>query len=299
MGVFSKIINGLKKTKENLAYKFAKLFKIGVITEDFYEELEEILLSADVGGVATMEIVDTLRDRVDSEHIRDTEKTKEVLKEIMLDIVEVEEEEETYPLAIMVVGVNGVGKTTTIGKLANYYKEMGKNVCIVAADTFRAAAADQLTEWSKRAGVKIIKQAEGADPSAVVFDAVHSANAKNVDVLIIDTAGRLHNKSNLMEELKKMERVLKRECNHDNIKNYIVLDATTGQNAISQVKTFDEAVDIDGIILTKLDGTAKGGVIFAINNDESIRACVKFIGVGEQMDDLQPFNAKEFIEGII
>lgn len=299
MGVFAKILNGLKKTKENLAYKFAKLFKIGVIGEDFYEELEEILLSADVGGVATMDIVDALRERVDSEHIRDVEKTKEILKEIMLDIVDVEDEEETFPLAIMVVGVNGVGKTTTIGKLANYYKNLGKNVCVVAADTFRAAAADQLTEWSKRVGVKIIKQNEGADPSAVVFDAVHSANAKNIDVLIVDTAGRLHNKSNLMEELKKMERVLKRECNHDNVKNYIVLDATTGQNAISQVKYFDEAVDIDGIILTKLDGTAKGGVIFAINSDEDIRACVKFIGVGEQMDDLQPFNAQEFIEAII
>lgn len=298
MGIFSKIVSGLKKTKDTISYKLARLFNRTEINNDFFDELEEILLSSDVGAFASVQIVETLRERVDEELVRDVETVKQMIRDIMISLIDKKEEEEKFPLVIMIVGVNGVGKTTTIGKLANYYLQKNKSVVVAAADTFRAAASDQLSIWAERAGVRVIKHTEGADPSAVVYDAIHSTNAKQTDVLIIDTAGRLHNKANLMEELKKMQRVLTRECNHDNIKKYIVLDATTGQNAIPQVKYFDETVGIDGIILTKLDGTAKGGVVFALQSGE-VDVPVKFIGVGEKIEDLEEFNTTEFVNAIV
>ena len=297
MGFFSKIINGLKKTKNNISDKIAKIFHLG-IGDEFYEELENILISADVGGTAAMEIVDELRERVSEERIKDCEQVKELLREIIVDMLEDEEEFEIeYPCVIMVAGVNGVGKTTSIGKLAQYVLRNGKSVVLAAADTFRAAASDQLTVWAERAKVRIIKHAEGADPAAVVYDAVQSAKSRGTDVLIVDTAGRLHNKTNLMEELKKMNRVISREYPECVQYNFIALDATTGQNAVAQVNAFNEAIDIDGIILTKLDGTAKGGVVIAINRESGIP--VRFIGVGEGIDDLEVFDAQSFVEGII
>ena len=298
MGFFSKIREGLRKTKEAIAYKINKLFTGGALNDDFYDELEAVLISSDIGAETSERILEDLRAAVDKQHIRDQEGVKVALRQIMHDILsENEPEELSYPAVIMVVGVNGVGKTTSIGKLAAYYKSLGKSVMIAAADTFRAAAADQLTVWADRAGVKIVKQGEGGDPAAVVFDAIKSAQAKDIDVLIVDTAGRLHNKAHLMEELKKMSRVIKREFENADYRNYIVLDATTGQNAISQVETFDEAIDLDGIIITKLDGTAKGGVLIALANEFSVP--IYFVGVGEGINDLMPFDITEFTEGII
>ncbi len=298
MGFFSKIKAGLKKTREAIAYKIDKLFTGGALNDDFYDELEAALISSDIGAETTERILDDLRAAVDKQHIRDREGVKTALRKIISDILlENEPEELSYPAVIMVVGVNGVGKTTSIGKLAAYYKSKGKSVMIAAADTFRAAASDQLSVWADRAGVKVVKQGEGGDPAAVVFDAVKSAQARATDVLIVDTAGRLHNKAHLMEELKKMSRVIKREFEAADYRNYIVLDATTGQNAIAQVETFDEAVDLDGIIITKLDGTAKGGVLIALANEFSVP--IYFVGVGEGIDDLMPFDTGEFTEGII
>lgn len=297
MGIFAKIKEGLKKTKEKIAYGLNKLFTGGVLNDDFYDELEEILLTGDVGAETTERILDELRDAIDEELIRDRADAKDKLKEIMVDILEENEKPEyEYPLILLVAGVNGVGKTTAMGKLAKKFKKEGHDVLLVAADTFRAAASDQLTVWAERAGVRIVKQGEGADPAAVVFDALSSAKSKGNDVILIDTAGRLHNKKNLVEELKKIERVIDREM-PDAIKlNYIVLDATTGQNAISQVEVFDEAIDIDGIILTKLDGTAKGGVVLALAGETSTP--VVYVGVGEGIDDLQDFDAEQFVEAI-
>lgn len=297
MGIFAKIKEGLKKTKEKIAYGLNKLFTGGVLNDDFYDELEEILLTGDVGAETTERILDELRDAIDEDLIRDRAVAKDKLKEIMVDILEENEKPEyEYPLILLVAGVNGVGKTTAMGKLAKKFKKEGHDVLLVAADTFRAAASDQLTVWAERAGVRIVKQGEGADPAAVVFDALSSAKSKGNDVILIDTAGRLHNKKNLVEELKKIERVIDREMPEATKLNYIVLDATTGQNAISQVEVFDEAIDIDGIILTKLDGTAKGGVVLALAGETATP--VVYVGVGEGIDDLQDFDAEQFVEAI-
>ncbi len=298
MGIFAKIKAGLKKTKDVISYKLNKLFTGGVLDDDFYDELEYILLSADVGAATTERILDELRDVVDEKLLRKREDVKEELKQIMVDILDENVlPEYEYPLVIMVSGVNGVGKTTAMGKLAKKFRKAGKSVMLVAADTFRAAAADQLTVWADRAGVRIVKQAEGADPGSVVFDALTSAKAKGNDVILVDTAGRLHNKKNLMDELGKISRIIEREMPDAMYLNYIVLDATTGQNALSQVDIFNEAVNIDGIILTKLDGTAKGGVVLAIAGD--LEVPVVYIGVGEGIDDLEDFDSTAFIDAII
>lgn len=298
MGLFSKIKNGLKRTKEVIAYKLNKLFTGGVLTDEFYDELEETLLTSDIGAETTDQIMDRLKDEIDKNHVRDTATVRDLLKNILVELLEENEKPEyDYPLVIMLSGVNGVGKTTAIGKLAKKFKKMGKSVTIAAADTFRAAAADQLTVWAERAGVRIIKHAEGADPAAVVYDAAQSVKSKKGDVLLVDTAGRLHNKKNLMEELKKISRVVDRELPDATVYNYIVLDATTGQNAISQVDLFNEAIDIDGIVLTKLDGTAKGGVVLAIAGELNVP--VVYVGVGEGIDDLEDFDAEDFVAGIM
>ena len=297
MGIFAKIKEGLKKTKDKIAYSLNKLFTGGVLNDDFYDELEEILLTSDVGAETTERILDELRDVIDEKMITDRTQAKEELKQIMIDILEENElPEYEYPLIILVAGENGVGKTTAIGKLAKMFKNQKHDVLLVAADTFRAAAADQLSVWAERAGVRIVRQSEGADPGAVVFDALKSAKSRGNDVILIDTAGRLHNKKNLIEELKKIERIIDREMPEAMKLNYIVLDATTGQNAIAQVEVFDEAVNTDGIILTKLDGTAKGGVVLALAGKEEVP--VVYIGVGEGIDDLQDFDAKQFIDAI-
>ncbi len=297
MGIFSKISNGLKKTKENFSRKIYELFKGRAIDDDFYEELEMALISADVGFTATEMICDKLKEACYEKRLTDTSQAKDILKQIMISEIDYEIPEYEYPLVILVAGVNGVGKTTAIGKLAKYFKSEGKSVVLAAADTFRAAASDQLTVWAERAGVRIVKQSEGSDPAAVVFDAINSAKARKDDVVLIDTAGRLHNKKNLMNELNKIHKVVDREYPDCDYRSYIVLDATTGQNAVAQVETFGEIFDIDGIILNKLDGTAKGGVVFAISSEQEIPVC--FVGVGEKIDDLIKFDATSFIEELI
>ena len=297
MGFFQKIIDGLKKTKERIGFKLNEIFKRGIFDEDFYEELEFILLSADVGEETAEDIIDQLRERMRQDRVADAKRANQYLREVLCEILGDEKFEIQTPCVITVAGVNGVGKTTTIGKLANIFVKQGKSVVIVAADTFRAAAGEQLEVWAKRAGVRIIKHEEGSDPAAVVFDAVSSAKSKGTDIVLVDTAGRLHNKKNLMEELKKIDRVIEREHPTATRKNLIVLDATTGQNAIAQVEVFDEAIDIDGIVLTKLDGTAKGGVVLAIKHDMDIP--VYFVGVGEGIDDLLYFDPQSYVEGII
>lgn len=294
MGLFSKIANGLKKTKENISKKFYEVFKGRKLDDDFYDDLESALISVDVGVTAAENIVEELRSACFEQRVTSTDDAKGLLKSIMTAQIDYDVAEYDYPLIILVAGVNGVGKTTAIGKLAKYFKSQGKSVMLAAADTFRAAAAEQLTVWAERSGVRIVKQDEGADPAAVVFDALASAKAKNYDVILVDTAGRLHNKKNLMNELGKINRVIERECPDADFRTYIVLDATTGQNAVAQVNTFNELLDIDGIILNKLDGTAKGGVVFAISAEEELP--VVYVGVGEGIDDLLPFNAEEFIE---
>ena len=297
MGFFKKIIDGLKKTQQNIGFKLKQLFKVGVFDDDFFDDLETLLLSGDIGANATVEITEELRDRLQDKKITDPDLAMKELKSILVEMLDADPFEISSPAVIMVVGVNGVGKTTTIGKLASRFKKEGKSVVIAAADTFRAAASEQLEIWADRANVRIVKHQEGSDPAAVVFDALSSAKSKHTDVVLIDTAGRLHNKVNLMEELKKINRIISRECPDFDRKNLIVLDATTGQNALAQVETFNEAVDIDSIALTKLDGTAKGGVVVAIKNKFDIP--VDFIGVGESIDDLMPFDAESFVEGIL
>lgn len=294
MGLFSKIANGLKKTKENISKKFYEVFAGRKLDDDFYDDLESALISVDVGVTAAENIVEELRSACFEKRITSTDEAKGLLKSIMTAQIDYDVAEYEYPLIILVAGVNGVGKTTAIGKLAKYFKSQGKSVMLAAADTFRAAAAEQLTVWAERSGVRIVKQDEGADPAAVVFDALASAKAKNYDVVLVDTAGRLHNKKNLMNELGKINRVIEREYPDADFRTYIVLDATTGQNAVAQVNTFNELLNIDGIILNKLDGTAKGGVVFAISAEEELP--VVFVGVGEGIDDLLLFNAEEFIE---
>jgi len=297
MGFFQKIIEGLKKTKQQIGFKLNELFKRGIFDEDFYEELEFILLGSDIGEETTEDIIDQLRERMRRDRISDPKKANEYLKQVLVDVLGDEKFQLETPCVITVAGVNGVGKTTTIGKLANIFVKQGKSVVIAAADTFRAAASEQLEVWANRAKVRIIKHEEGSDPAAVVFDAVSSAKSRGTDVVLVDTAGRLHNKKNLMEELKKIDRVVDREFPEAKRVNLIVLDATTGQNAIQQVDVFNEAIDIDGIVLTKLDGTAKGGVVLAIKHDMGIP--VYFVGVGEGIDDLLEFDAESYIEGII
>lgn len=297
MGFFQKIIDGLRKTKQQIGFKLNELFKRGIFDEDFYEELEYILLSSDVGEETTEDVIDTLRENMRKDSVSDPKKANEYLKKVLMDILGEEKFSFNTPCVITVAGVNGVGKTTTIGKLANIFVKQGKSVVIAAADTFRAAAGEQLEVWAQRAKVRIIKHEEGSDPAAVVFDALSSAKSKGTDVVLVDTAGRLHNKKNLMEELKKINRVIEREFPQADRKNLIVLDATTGQNALQQVEVFNEAIDIDGIVLTKLDGTAKGGVVLAIKHDMDIP--VYFVGVGEGIDDLMEFDAQSYVEGIV
>lgn len=293
MGFFKKLQNGLKKTRDAIG----GIFRRGRIDEEFFEELENALIAADASvGVAEV-VTEELRDRVKSEKLRVEEDIKAALREILGEYLPDDEEGIEYPAVIMVVGVNGVGKTTSIGKLANYFLKQKKSVTLAAADTFRAAASDQLSIWGERADVRVIKHTEGADPSAVVFDAIASCKQKKTDVLIVDTAGRLHNKTNLMEELKKMNRIIDREYPEAAHYNFIVLDASLGQNGVQQVRAFHEAVELDGIVLTKLDGTAKGGVVFAVEQEADIP--VRFVGLGEKLDDLEEFDKKSFIEAIV
>ena len=299
MGFFEKLKNGLFKTKNAIIDKIDGLFKrFAKVDEDLFDELEELLISADIGVNTTEEILDELRDTVKENRIKDSEEVKNELYSILRRMIGEHEplKLDTKPSVILVIGVNGVGKTTSIGKISAELKRQGKRVVVAAADTFRAAAAEQLTVWCERAGVDIIKQAAGADPASVVFDAISSVKSKKADVLIIDTAGRLHNKKNLMNELEKIDRVISRELEGCSKETLLVLDATTGQNAVIQAKEFKGASDITGLILTKLDGTAKGGIIISVKKELGIP--VKFIGVGEQIDDMKPFDAKDFAEAL-
>lgn len=297
MGLIKSIKNAFKKTKEYFARRIDAMLSHGELNEDFYEELEELLISSDLGVSSSLEIVENLRLYARKNKIRTADEVREALKLIVAEMfVDAKNYKFEYPCVITIVGVNGVGKTTTIGKLANYFKSQKKDVTLVAGDTFRAAAADQLSNWAKRANVKIVRHNEGADAAAVVFDGITSAKAKKTDVLIVDTAGRLHTKTNLMEELKKIDRVITREYPEANRYNLIVLDATTGQNALNQIKAFDEFVRIDGIILTKLDGTAKGGVVISIQKDYNVP--VVFVGTGESMEDLELFDPKVFADSL-
>lgn len=299
MGIFSRINKGLKKTRENMSGAIdSMLHGKTEIDDEFYDELEEILVMGDVGCMTASEIVEKLRERVMKKHLRKPEAVKNEIKEIVAEMLEGGEEMSliTLPSVILVIGVNGVGKTTSIGKLAAMYKNEGKKVILAAADTFRAAAIEQLEEWANRAGVEIVKHREGADPAAVIYDTIQAGKARNADIIICDTAGRLHNKKNLMEELAKIYRVIDRELPYSDRESLLVLDATTGQNAVNQAKEFKNVAEITGIILTKLDGTAKGGVVLNIKNELGVP--VKFIGVGEKVDDLRPFNARAFAEGL-
>ncbi len=297
MGFFGKIKAVLTKTKNGLASKLNDLFSKNKLGDEFYEDLEDILISSDVSVNTSLEIVEQIRDVAIEERCRDKDYVIGLLKEELYNtLTEAEPLEIDTPAVLMIVGVNGVGKTTTIGKLANMLSKEGKSVTIAAADTFRAAAADQLTVWADRAKVKIVKHSEGADPSAVVYDAISSAKARKTDVLIIDTAGRLHVKANLMEELKKMSRVVEREYPDATFYKLIVLDSTTGQNAYNQVETFKDAVGIDGIILTKLDGTAKGGFIISLSKELEVPVC--YVGTGEKIDDIEDFDAEAFVDAL-
>lgn len=298
MGFFSKLKESLNKTKTAITSKISQIFTKDKIGEDFYDDLLDILISSDVSVTTAERIVDELHDKMKQEKVSDKDVVITNLKAVVKETLDLAEPVEIkFPAVIMVIGVNGVGKTTSIGKLANMYTKQGKTVTIAAADTFRAAATEQLDVWAERAKVRIIKQGEGSDPSAVVFDAASSAKSKNTDLLIIDTAGRLHVKANLMEELKKMSRVVSKEFPEANFYKFIVLDATTGQNSFSQVELFNEAVGIDGIILTKLDGSAKGGFILSLADELNVP--VTYVGVGEKIDDIVLFDSEEFSEGII
>lgn len=299
MGIFSKIKQGLQKTRQSLSQGVTSIINsFTKIDEDLFEELEEILVMADIGVNTATEICDILRRKIKEQGIKDPTLIKGLLKEIITEMLGEDKglKLDTKPSMILVIGVNGVGKTTTIGKLSAQLKAKGKNVVLGAADTFRAAAIDQLGIWSERAGVQMVKSVEGTDPASVVFDTIASAKSKGADVIICDTAGRLHNKKNLMDELAKIYRVISRELPDASVETLLVLDAATGQNAVNQAREFKNVADITGIVLTKLDGTAKGGIVIPIHNELSIP--VKYIGVGEGIDDLQPFNAKEFVEGI-
>ena len=299
MGFFSKIKAGLQKTKQSISNGVTSLINsFTKIDEELFEELEELLVMSDIGVKTSVEICDILRDKIKEQGITDPQEIKYLMRDIIIDMLGEDEglHLDTKPSVILVIGVNGVGKTTSIGKIAAGLKAQNKSVLLGAADTFRAAAIDQLGVWAERAGVPMVKSVEGTDPASVVFDTITSAKAKGADVIICDTAGRLHNKKNLMDELAKINRVIKRELPESSVETLLVLDAATGQNAVNQAREFKNVTDISGIILTKLDGTAKGGIVVAIHNELSIP--VKFIGVGESIDDLQPFTAKEFADGI-
>lgn len=299
MGFFDKIKNGLEKTRNGFMSSVNSVISsFTKIDDELIEELEEIMIMADIGANTASDICDKLRSKIKENRITEPEEIKILLKDILSDMCDGDTELHlnTKPSVIMVIGVNGVGKTTTIGKLACRLKSEGKNVMLAAADTFRAAAIEQLSLWAERADVQLVKNVAGTDPAAVIYDAVNSAKARGADVLICDTAGRLHNKKNLMDELAKMYRVIERELPDANVEALLVLDAATGQNAVNQAKEFKSVTDITGIVLTKLDGTAKGGVIVSINNELEIP--VKFIGVGEQIDDLQPFDNKTFVDAL-
>ena len=299
MGLFSKIKAGLQKTRNTIAQNVNSIINsFTKIDEEFFEELEEILVMSDIGVATSTEICDRMRAKIKETGETDPNNIKSAMKEIIADMLGEDEglKLDTKPSVILVIGVNGVGKTTSIGKIASQLKQSGKNVVLGAADTFRAAAIDQLGIWAQRAGVQMVRSVEGTDPASVVFDTIASAKAHNADVIICDTAGRLHNKKNLMDELAKINRVVKRELPDASVETLLVLDAATGQNAVNQAREFKNVTDITGIVLTKLDGTAKGGIIIPIRNELNIP--VKFIGVGEGIDDLQPFNAREFADGI-
>lgn len=301
MGFFDKLKQGLGKTKNSIDEKINNVFSVfRKVDEELLEELEEVLVMSDIGMETSVKIIDELRTKIKKEKIEDEEAVKKALKEIMAEILNIAEPKlnlETKPSVILIVGVNGVGKTTSIGKIANNLVKEGKSVVVAAADTFRAAAVEQLEIWAERSGSKIVKKDEGADPASVVFEAIQKTKETNSDVLIVDTAGRLHNKKYLMDELFKIKKVIEKEMPDASKEVLLVLDAETGQNAISQVKAFKETTDITGIVLTKLDGTAKGGVVLGIVSENQIP--VKFIGVGEQIDDMQVFNAEEFLNAII
>jgi fused signal recognition particle receptor len=300
MNFFSRLKEGLSKTRKGITERIDQvLVSLGKVDEELFEELEEILVTADLGIDTALRIIEASKRKVKEGKITDPQKIKTILKDTLAELMGENTpalDIDPPPAVIMVIGVNGVGKTTSIGKIANMLKCNGKRVIIAAADTFRAAAIDQLEIWAKRAGVDLIKHSEGSDPGAVVYDAIQAAKARRADVVICDTAGRLHTKKNLMEELRKITRIVDRELPGARRENLLVLDATTGQNAISQAKIFSEVADVSGIVLTKLDGTAKGGVVITIASELNIP--VKLIGVGEQMDDLQPFNSMEFIEAL-
>ncbi|MBQ9950753.1 MAG: signal recognition particle-docking protein FtsY [Clostridia bacterium] len=310
MGLFDKIKKGMQRTREVFSGRMdelvenysepkaaaAKEVPYKPLSDDFYEDLTDILIMADVGVTTTELVVERLRTKCTNEKIGDPAKAKDELKAILVDILKDEPLQLKSPMVLLIIGVNGVGKTTSIGKLASRMKVMGRRVVICAGDTFRAAAADQLTVWAERANVSIVKQFEGADPAAVVYDGVQAAKSRHADVLIVDTAGRLHNKSHLMEELRKISRVVEREYPEAAIGALLVIDATTGQNGLAQAKVFSEVANLQGIVLTKLDGTAKGGIAVAIRNELGLP--VRYIGLGEQLDDMQPFDAKEFVDAI-
>ena len=299
-GFFKRLVNGLAKTRENIVSGIDSIFSgFSSIDDDFYEEIEEILIMGDIGINATTSIIQKLKDQVAEKHIKDPSECKQLLIDSVTEQMQVEDtqyEFENRKSVILVVGVNGVGKTTSVGKLAGKLKDQGKKVVLAAADTFRAAAGEQLTQWANRAGVEIIGGQDGADPASVVYDAVAAAKARNADVLLCDTAGRLHNKKNLMEELRKIYRILGREYPEGYLETLVVLDGTTGQNALIQARQFSEAANLTGIILTKLDGTAKGGIAVAIQSELNIP--VKYIGVGESIDDLQKFDAQAFVNAL-
>jgi fused signal recognition particle receptor len=298
-GFFSRLKEGLTKTRKGITERVDELIKYyKEIDDEFFEELEEILITSDVGVNTTMEIVGELRKQVKEQKIGDAEKIRNILKDKIAAILESGQEDfiSKFPAVLLIVGVNGVGKTTTIGKLASKYRQEGRKVLIAAGDTFRAAAAEQLQIWGQRAGVEVISHEEGSDPAAVIFDSIHAARSRGADILICDTAGRLHSKKNLMNELEKINRVIDREYPEAHKEVLLVLDATTGQNAVVQAKLFKEVVGITGIILTKLDGTAKGGVIIAVKSELNVP--IRFIGVGEKVEDLQPFDSRQFAEAL-
>lgn len=296
---FDKLKSGLNKTRNNFTDKVNELFNLAInIDDDLYEELEEILITSDIGMDTTITIIDNLKDKIRENKIKDPAELKPCLKEVIKEILDKDSNkiEEKFPKVMLIIGVNGVGKTTSIGKIASKYKNSNKKVLLAAADTFRAAAIDQLEIWSQRAGVDLVRHQEGSDPAAVVYDAVQAAKARKIDLLICDTAGRLHNKKNLMDELSKINRIINREYGDAQKETLLVLDGTTGQNAVIQAKQFMEVCPIDGIILTKLDGTAKGGVVISIKNTLNIP--VRYIGVGEGIEDLQEFNSKDFTDAL-
>ncbi len=289
----ARLSKGLKKTKDSFRKRLFMAFSARALDEKFYSEIEDALILSDVGVATTTGLIDELKDEVFSRKITSPQQAKDLLKELILSEIDYEIPPFSYPLILLLCGVNGVGKTTAIGKLSNLFKNEGKSVVVAAADTFRAAASEQLAVWAKRSDVRLVRHSEGSDSAAVVFDALSSAKARQTDVVLMDTAGRLHNKKNLMEELKKICRVVEREMPHADFRKYLVLDATTGQNGLVQADIFAEAVELDGIVLTKLDGTAKGGVVVAISNSLSLP--VIYAGVGEGIDDLIDFDASEFV----